>query len=210
MCVYRTEDGQNPGATTLKMVHGALLGEYTMHSFGESPKEENVSLLSQILEDSAHPKYSLSARACQGILNRAERRGKELPAELKEALIEQSLAHSIPTTSKEQKSETESSGTLLLKQSQSMTKQPDIGVAEPGGMMTEAETASESELDSPPQQFPQANGTESLASKNEPENQGGARESSFSMNTPEPCQPLIINPYLRGQSLIRSRLPERK
>ena len=35
------------------------------------------------------PKYRLSARACQGIINRAERRGKELPKELKEALEEQ-------------------------------------------------------------------------------------------------------------------------
>ena len=69
LCVYRTEDGQNPGVTTLKMVPGALLGEYTTHSFGESPREENVSRLSQILEDCPHPKYSLSARACQGILN---------------------------------------------------------------------------------------------------------------------------------------------
>ena len=68
---------------------GALLGEYTMHSFGESPKEENASRLSQILEDSAHPKYYLSAKACQGILNRAEKRGKELPEVLKTALMEQ-------------------------------------------------------------------------------------------------------------------------
>ncbi len=63
-------------------------------------------------------------------------------------------------------------------------------------MMTEAETALESELDSQPQHFPQANGTESLASKNEPENQGGAKESSFSMNTQEHCQPSITNPCL--------------
>ena len=91
VCVYRTEDGANPGVTTLKMVPGALLGEYTMHSFGESPKEENVSRLSQILEDSPLQKYSLSARACQGILNRASRRGKELPPELREALERQAV-----------------------------------------------------------------------------------------------------------------------
>ena len=89
VCVYRTEDGANPGATTLKMVPGALLGEYTMRSFGESPREENASRLSQILEDCPPPKYSLSARACQGILNRASRRGKELPPELREALERQ-------------------------------------------------------------------------------------------------------------------------
>lgn len=69
---------------------GVLLGEYTMPSFGESPREENASLLSQILEDSPHPKYFLSEKACLGILTRAERRGKELPPELKAALLVQS------------------------------------------------------------------------------------------------------------------------
>jgi len=64
-------------------------GDFTMPSFGESPREENASRLSQILEDSPLPKYSLSARACEGILNRAQKRGKELPPELKEALLRQ-------------------------------------------------------------------------------------------------------------------------
>ena len=75
---------------------GALLGEYTTHSFGEYPNEERESLLSQILETTPHPKYCLSARACQGILNRAEKRGKELPEQLKAALIRQSLSKSEP------------------------------------------------------------------------------------------------------------------
>jgi hypothetical protein len=70
---------------------GPLLGVYTMHSFGEFPKEENVSLLSQILVDEAPQKYSLSAKACQGILNRASRRGKELPEILKKALESQAM-----------------------------------------------------------------------------------------------------------------------
>jgi hypothetical protein len=96
MCVsvYHLEDGPNPGATTLAMVRGALLGEYTMHSFGESPREENASRLSQILEDAPHPKYCLSEKACSGILRRAERRGKELPPMLREALEEQSRSKS--------------------------------------------------------------------------------------------------------------------
>ena len=89
MCLYRIEDGQRPGVTTLKMVPGALLGEFTTRSFGESPSEENASRLSQILEDCPHPKYCLSARACRGILNRAERRDKELPRELHDALVAQ-------------------------------------------------------------------------------------------------------------------------
>ena len=68
---------------------GALLGEYTMHSFGVSPSEENASRLSQILEETPHPKYCLSERACQGILRRAEKKGKQLPEMLKNALIRQ-------------------------------------------------------------------------------------------------------------------------
>ena len=63
--------------------------DYTMHSFGESPKEENVSRLSQILEVGPLPKYYLSAKACQEILTRADRRGKELPKLLKETLMQQ-------------------------------------------------------------------------------------------------------------------------
>ena len=66
------------------------LGDYTMRSFGASPREENESHLSQILEGSAHQKYALSATACAGILRRAERRKKELPQPLKAALLIQS------------------------------------------------------------------------------------------------------------------------
>lgn len=73
---------------------GVLPGAYMMHSFGECPKEENVSRLSQILEGQPHPKYCLSAKACQGILNRAERRGKELPELLRKTLLRQSLSKS--------------------------------------------------------------------------------------------------------------------
>ena len=71
---------------------GPLLGEYTMRSFGECPSVENASLLSQILEVTPHPKYSLSAKACQGILRRAESRGKKLPEQLEEALRRQSVS----------------------------------------------------------------------------------------------------------------------
>ena len=83
----RKVDGHTPDA--LWAMGGPLLGEYTMHSFGECPKEENASLLSQILVEEAHPKYSLSAKACQGILNRANRRGKKLPEILQKALESQ-------------------------------------------------------------------------------------------------------------------------
>ncbi len=70
---------------------GALLGEYSMHSFGECPSVDVESRLSQILEATQHPKYYLSAKACQGILNRAARRGKDLPEALRKALEDQSI-----------------------------------------------------------------------------------------------------------------------
>lgn len=58
-------------------------------NMSECPRTVNPTKLSEILEPNADPKYNLSERACQGILNRAERRGKELPKELKAALMEQ-------------------------------------------------------------------------------------------------------------------------
>ena len=91
-----TKGGLQADASLTWIENGALLGEFSMHSFGESPKEDVVSHLSQILEECPHPKYSLSATACQGILRRAERRGKELPTMLKEALERQSLSKSEP------------------------------------------------------------------------------------------------------------------
>ena len=93
MCLCLRRDGLSQDASTPTWGGGQLLGEYTTHSFGESPKEENASLLSQILEDSPHPKYYLSAKACAGILNRANRRGKQLPPELEEALKKQAVEH---------------------------------------------------------------------------------------------------------------------
>ena len=83
-------DGRQPDASPTWEENGALLGEFSMHSFGESPKDVKESHLSQILEDSPHPKYCLSARACLGILNRADRKGKILPPKLREALERQS------------------------------------------------------------------------------------------------------------------------
>ena len=69
---------------------GAWLGEYMTRNTGECPSVVVESRLSQILEATPHTKYCLSARACQGILRRAERRGKDLPKLLKEVLIRQS------------------------------------------------------------------------------------------------------------------------
>lgn len=64
-------------------------GECLMHNTGESPREENASSLSQILIANAPEKYCLSPRACRGILQRASKRGKELPPLLKAALERQ-------------------------------------------------------------------------------------------------------------------------
>ena len=69
---------------------GAWRGELTTRNTGESPNAAVVSRLSQILEETPQGKYSLSAKACQGILRRAERRGKDLPELLKTVLLMQS------------------------------------------------------------------------------------------------------------------------
>ena len=75
---------------------GALLGEFTMHSFGECPREERESRLSQILQGGQLQKYYLSEKACQGILRRAQNRGKKLPEILEKALIKQSAFKNEP------------------------------------------------------------------------------------------------------------------
>lgn len=83
--------GQLGGATTMRWEDdGAWLGECMMRNTGESPNAAVVSRLSQILEATPQEKYSLSAKACQGILRRAERRGKDLPETLKTVLLVQS------------------------------------------------------------------------------------------------------------------------
>lgn len=86
--LYLRRDGQPADASW--ETDGALLGEFSMHSFGECPRDAVESHLSQILEAEPHPKYCLSAKACQGILDRAARRGKDLPEALKAALLMQS------------------------------------------------------------------------------------------------------------------------
>ena len=88
-CLKR--DGTPGGATTMKWEDdGAWLGECMTRNTGESPNAAVVSRLSQILEVTPQEKYSLSAKACQGILRRAGRRGKDLPEMLKTVLLMQS------------------------------------------------------------------------------------------------------------------------
>ena len=83
--------GASQDASTMKWEDGALLGDYTPQSFGEYPREDIESHLSQILVDSPLPKFYLSEKACIGIINRSQRKanGKELPDLLKKALEQQ-------------------------------------------------------------------------------------------------------------------------
>ena len=76
------------------LVQGALwetdtawLGELSMLSFGECPRDEEESLLWQILEGGKLEKYYLSETACLGVLRRAVNRGKALPEHLLIALM---------------------------------------------------------------------------------------------------------------------------
>lgn len=78
--------GETLAASWEKVIR--LPGECWTPNTGESPSVVRESTLSQILEDNAPEKYSLSARACEGILRRAEKRGKKLPLMLWEALVE--------------------------------------------------------------------------------------------------------------------------
>ena len=65
-----------------------LPGEYMTLNTGECPNVVRESTLSQILQQNAPEKYSLSPIACAGIIRRAEKREKELPDMLREALME--------------------------------------------------------------------------------------------------------------------------
>lgn len=82
----RKTDGATPVASWATVT--VLPGVSMTLNFGESPSVVKESSLSQILEENAPEKYYLSARACEGILRRAMKRGKELPQMLQEALEE--------------------------------------------------------------------------------------------------------------------------
>ena len=66
------------------------LNTYEHNAFPEqSHKCEDVSSLSDILETGdVQQRYYLTKRACQGIILRAERKEKELPQKLKQALLD--------------------------------------------------------------------------------------------------------------------------
>jgi len=146
----RTESGVQQAASWETV--GPLLGEYTTRSFGECPSEEKESRLSQILEDNPHQKYCLSEKACQGILNRANRRGKKLPEQLEKALIRQATPSKseggVEVDSKGKKAgkgplvQTELSGTLGVSQDQTLIQK--IGTAWDGSDISSTLTAQNS------------------------------------------------------------------
>ena len=74
----------------LNFLKGVSHGEPMTLSIGESPNVVVESHLSWILETNPDPKYNLSPKACQGILNRARKREKKLPELLERVLIQQS------------------------------------------------------------------------------------------------------------------------
>ena len=66
---------------------GVSHGAHSTLNFSESPNVVKESSLSQVLVTGSIPqKYFLSARACAGILARAQKRGKLLPPTLRAAL----------------------------------------------------------------------------------------------------------------------------
>ena len=87
----RTEDGLLlPSKGSWKTAGIRSHGACWTRSSSELPKGAAVSFLSDTLEPNAPLRYYLSQRACLGILRRAERRGRDLPPQLKLALEKQS------------------------------------------------------------------------------------------------------------------------
>lgn len=81
-------EGNGQRLDSYAVTDGALRGELSTLNIGECHSVAVESRLSWILEDNVPEKYYLSAKACLGILNRASRRGKELPEILKTALAD--------------------------------------------------------------------------------------------------------------------------
>jgi len=76
--------------------NGGLFGGCLTLNTLEWPNDAVVCSLSQVLESHVDPKYCLSPRACSGVLRRAERRGRQLPP-----LLQQALERVAQTTTKD-------------------------------------------------------------------------------------------------------------
>jgi len=85
---HRTEDGTLvPSLGRWKTSGMVSRTECLTLSISEWPKDAVVCSLSDTLETGDLPqRFSLSATACQGILRRADKRGKKLPERLQRAL----------------------------------------------------------------------------------------------------------------------------
>ena len=84
------------GATQVWLLDAKELqrGESSIVNISESPRGGGVSSsLAAVLEISTPEKYYLSRKACEGILNRAQKRSQTLPPILEKALIDQCAKH---------------------------------------------------------------------------------------------------------------------
>ncbi len=92
-CLLALTSTHPKGGATLELHSarkGLLNGGYVMLNSTEYPNAVVESSLLQILETGpVDTRYYLSPRACQGILRRAEKRGKRLPQQLAETLTAQ-------------------------------------------------------------------------------------------------------------------------
>jgi hypothetical protein len=61
-------------------------GESLTLKASDLPSDASVCLLSEVLEHHVDARYYLSPKACNGILNRAKKRGKTVPEALRQAL----------------------------------------------------------------------------------------------------------------------------
>ena len=93
-----TEDGTLPSSFAGWSNSGtASPGGFLTLNTSEWPKDAAVCSLSDVLETQpVPPKYFLSPKACRGILRRAEKRERELPKALRDALAQ--VAAGIQTT----------------------------------------------------------------------------------------------------------------
>lgn len=84
-----TEDGRlEPSSGGWRRSGMGSPTEFWTLNTSDWPNDASVCSLSDILETGDVPqRYFLTAKACAGILRRAEKRGKELPGALKSALV---------------------------------------------------------------------------------------------------------------------------
>ena len=89
---FQVTKGKTSGQSSQRLMKSGMAshGEFLTLNTSEWPSDAVECLLSDILETGDHlQEFSLSPKACLGILRRAEKRGKELPALLKKALEQQ-------------------------------------------------------------------------------------------------------------------------